>query len=195
MESVGFKEWALVCDAIGRGEQSLLIRKGGIHEGREGFSFRHREFFLFPTLFHEQAEKVRGANGNAAPAVVAAGEIELRVFVRVEQVNVVTDWTTAAALQPFHVLREEVVRERFDYDEAPGLHVAVIRAFRVEPVWRIADQPAFGGCRSWLKLPDEPNESKLLPVLSDAAHTARLEEIRRLLPQDQPALLRQPADG
>src|SRR5438477_1344443 len=48
MESVGFKEWSLVCDALGRGEQSVILRKGGIAEGREGFSFRYREFFLFP---------------------------------------------------------------------------------------------------------------------------------------------------
>jgi hypothetical protein len=59
MESVGFKEWAIVCEALGRGRQSIILRKGVIAEGRDGFSFRHREFFLFPTYFHEQPEKVR----------------------------------------------------------------------------------------------------------------------------------------
>src|SRR4051794_31618838 len=59
MESVGFKEWALVCEALGRGEQTVILRKGGIAEGRDGFVFRHREFFLFPTFFHEQVERVR----------------------------------------------------------------------------------------------------------------------------------------
>src|SRR5213082_2938121 len=58
MESAGFKEWSLVCDALGRGRQSVILRKGGIAEGRGGFSFRHREFFLFPTFFHEQIAKV-----------------------------------------------------------------------------------------------------------------------------------------
>lgn len=55
--SIGFKEWALVCGALGRGEQHVLIRKGGIAEGRAGFRFRHDAFFLFPTLFHEQLER------------------------------------------------------------------------------------------------------------------------------------------
>ena len=59
MESIGFKEWSLVCNALGHGTQSVILRKGGIAEGREGFSFRHREFFLFPTFFHEQIAKVR----------------------------------------------------------------------------------------------------------------------------------------
>ena len=30
MESVGFKEWSLVCDALGGGTQSVILRKGGI---------------------------------------------------------------------------------------------------------------------------------------------------------------------
>jgi hypothetical protein len=57
MQSVGFKEWALVCEALGTGRQSIILRKGGIAEGRDGFSFQHREFFLFPTFFHEQLER------------------------------------------------------------------------------------------------------------------------------------------
>src|SRR5438046_2307968 len=64
MESAGFKEWSLVCDALGRGRQSVILRKGGIAEGRGGFSFRHRGFFLFPTFFHEQIAKVRIATAD-----------------------------------------------------------------------------------------------------------------------------------
>ncbi|MED5454303.1 MAG: DUF1802 family protein, partial [Verrucomicrobiota bacterium] len=32
-----FKEWAVVIDALGRGEQIIILRKGGIHEGKGGF--------------------------------------------------------------------------------------------------------------------------------------------------------------
>src|SRR5438445_10939324 len=59
MESIGFKEWAVVCEALGRGRQSIILRKGGIAEGRDGFSFKHKDFYLFPTWFHEQPQKVR----------------------------------------------------------------------------------------------------------------------------------------
>ncbi len=48
--SIAFKEWAIICDTLGSGAQSIILRKGGIHEGREGFSFKHPDFFLFPTL-------------------------------------------------------------------------------------------------------------------------------------------------
>ncbi len=75
MESIGLKEWSLVCDALGRGEQSVILRKGGIAEGRDGFSFRYNEFFLFPTFFHERIGKVRNrAQGLARMREKTAGQ-------------------------------------------------------------------------------------------------------------------------
>ncbi len=53
-----FKEWAVIVDALGRGAQSIILRKGGISEGRGGFKMEHPRFLLFPTLFHQQRESV-----------------------------------------------------------------------------------------------------------------------------------------
>ncbi|MEO5720199.1 MAG: DUF1802 family protein [Chthoniobacterales bacterium] len=179
MESVGFKEWALVCDALGRGEQTILLRKGGIAEGRNGFQFLHREFFLFPTFFHEQAEKTRtpGAEIPAAPA----GEIGISFFGRVEFTAVVSEWETALRLEPFHILSREVVRERFEYDGAPGIHVAFLRVFRLEPGWIFPDEARFGGCRSWVKLPDPPTGWRREAVLSDGSHVELQEAFQKSL--------------
>jgi hypothetical protein len=164
MQSVGFKEWALVCEALGRGEQTILLRKGGIAEGREGFGFRHPEFFLFPTFFHEQLVKVRIADAQIPAA--REGEIKIRYFAKLEARKKIMSWPAAAALEPFHILEESVVRERFDYKGA-GLHVALVRVFRLEPSWKLADEPAYGGCRSWVNLPECPAETRFEPVLSD----------------------------
>jgi hypothetical protein len=154
MQSIGFKEWALVCEALGTGRQSVIIRKGGIAEGREGFAFGYPEFFLFPTFFHEQLERVRESSGILPEP--RAGEIEIRWFVRVKEARVLTDWEEVRKLGPLHVLRESVVRERFDYDNAPGVHVAFVDVFRLEPIWRFPDSKNYCGCRSWLKLPSPP---------------------------------------
>ena len=82
MESIGFKEWSLVCDALGGGCQSVILRKGGMAEERGGFSFRHREFFLFPTFFHEQVAKVRIASADI-PA--PDNTIAIRWYAKVER--------------------------------------------------------------------------------------------------------------
>ena len=55
---IAFKEWAVVVEALGHGEQILLLRKGGIRENCGEFHVDHRRFWLFPTVFHEAEESV-----------------------------------------------------------------------------------------------------------------------------------------
>ena len=167
MESVGFKEWFLVCQALRRGEQSVILRKGGIAEGRAGFSFRHREFFLFPTFFHEQVEKVRILSAKPAEAGVT---IAIQLFARVERAFRLDSLTIAEELSPMHILRPDVVRERFGYKDE-GLNVAFVRIFEISPVWVLQNEKRFGGCRSWINLP-QPPEMKMRPVVDEEASHA-----------------------
>ena len=45
------KEWASAIAALGRGDQVILIRKGGIADPK--FGLEAKRFYLFPTNFHE----------------------------------------------------------------------------------------------------------------------------------------------
>ncbi|MDG2123673.1 MAG: DUF1802 family protein [Verrucomicrobiales bacterium] len=183
----GFKEWSLVCGAMGSGRQSLILRKGGIHEGRGGFSFQHAAFFLFPTEFHSQRERLRPGE---VEALESAGElvvgtdgerqtVEIRHFVEVVETFRITDWQRAAALERFHVWSEEVVRERFDYTEETCLHAAVVRVFRLPEAWVFPWEKRYGGCRSWLELPEPPAgilDAKVA-VVGDGEHDREVAEI------------------
>ncbi len=162
MQSIGFKEWALVCEALGDGRQTVIVRKGGIAEGRDGFAFRHREFFLFPTFFHEQANLVRDPVAVLPEAL--PDEIEIRYFARVKEARVITNWEDVRALEACHILRESVVRERFQANNEPGIHVAFVEMVRLDPVWRFPDAKAYGGCRSWVELPAPPAGLQLQPI-------------------------------
>ena len=150
MESAGFKEWSLVCDALGRGRQSVILRKGGIAEGRGGFSFRHREFFLFPTFFHEQIAKVRIA---AADIPAPGSTITIRWYASVERVVRINSLAIAEALAPFHILSPGVVRERFDH-KGDGLNVAFVSL--EFPCLAFANEKRFSGCPSFIGLPPRP---------------------------------------
>jgi hypothetical protein len=178
MKSAGLKEWAIVCEAMGRGEQSVILRKGGIAEGSAGFAFRHSEFYLFPTFFHEQIEKVRTSGAEISKA--RESEIEIRFFAKLIAATRIASWRAAAALEPLHILREPVVRERFEYDERPGLDVALVRVFRLAPSWIFPDAPRYGGCRSWVSLSECPGETKFEPVLRDREHEELVERFRAL---------------
>ena len=181
--SIGFKEWSVVCEALGRGRQSLILRKGGIAEGREGFRFKHERFFLFPTQFHQQYEKVRPGERreSVAPANNAAEVVAVHLLVAVEFACWVNDWERLARLEPFHVWREDVVRERFEYDDQRGLQCAFGRVYRASRPWTFPNRPAYGGCRSWVTLPAPPDDLNWTPVLGEDEHERRRRAIRGIL--------------
>jgi hypothetical protein len=177
--SVAFKEWAVVCEAIGSGRQSIMLRKGGIAEGRDGFAFKHQEFFLFPTWFHEQLEKTTLPVGTLLPPQLE-GEIEIRHAVTLEWSRLVTDAARLPSLREFHILHDSVIDERFRYDEVPGIYVGFVRGFRLVSPRRLAMQKSFGGCRSWLDLPSL-EDVELIPVIGDKEHASRNETLQALI--------------
>lgn len=184
--AIGFKEWAFVCDALTQGVQTIILRKGGIHEGRGGFEFKHRDFFLFPTWFHTQAEKLRWVPAGAQAAFPPEDErktVDVSGFARLENVWRVTDWAKVEKLAPLHIWKDEVIRERFVYDEESCLHVALVRAYRLPAVWTFPYQRSYGGCRSWVTLPDEGITliEAAVPAMSDERWKADAAKVREIL--------------
>ena len=124
--SAAFKEWKLICDLLGQGKQSIILRKGGIAEGREGFQFKHPDFFLFPTFFHEQAEKVRLDEEPSMESMELEGsadaardEISISLFAHTDFHKILTEYQQVVRLKPFHFWDEAEVRKRFDWEEKP----------------------------------------------------------------------------
>ena len=182
--SVAFKEWALVCEALGTGKQSIILRKGGIAEGRDGFAFKHGDFFLFPTWFHEQLGKTTLPPDTPIPDPLE-GEIEIRYSAKLEWSRLVTDAALLPRLREFHILNDSVIDERFRYDENEGIHVGFLRVFRITPPQRLPIQKNFGGCRSWVDLPTL-EKITFSPVITDEEHTARQFALEQLLLPDVP---------
>lgn len=183
----GFKEWANVCEALGTGVMSLILRKGGIHEGRGGFEFKHRNFFLFPTWFHTQGDKLTWEAPNPERFVFPPEEgrtsVDIDYLCRLEKVWKVTDWDKVASLAPHHVWNEDMVRERFVYDDESCLNVALVRTYRLPYRWSIPYSKSYGGCRSWVTLP-EPNSGMVAAaerVVSNAEFEATKAAVSRLL--------------
>src|SRR5258707_10946188 len=108
-----FKEWTLICEALGAGAQSLIIRKGGIAEGRDGFRFKHSDFLLFPTLFHEQTAKLKLPPDTALPQPRADGQHVVTLAAHVEWTRDVNGWETVQALAPFHLWTEAEIEKGF----------------------------------------------------------------------------------
>lgn len=147
-----FKEWHLICQALQRGEQSLILRKGGIAEGRAGFAFQHREFLLFPTYYHAQYEGVRSPRVQSETSE-PRDSVTFSSFCRIVGQSVLTEWDEVRRLEPFHLWKPELLRERFDYGGHSALHLAVVRTYRLSTNLTLPMEKRYGGCRSWVEVP------------------------------------------
>jgi hypothetical protein len=162
--SIAFKEWAAVCAALASGDQTLLIRKGGIHEGAEGFRVAHREFWMLPTQFHQSADGlVAGGERFLSVAQIwqpPAGKLILPLFARVTEVIEIKDESKLDTLPGKHVLSQSTLQQRFHYRE-PGIFVLKVKVFHQEPVHIIDDQPSYAGCKTWVELPSGLSTDKV----------------------------------
>ena len=182
--SIAFKEWTFVCDALACGTQSIIIRKGGTGEGRFGFRFMHAEFLLFPTHFHEQVAKLKLPPGTKLPEMRMDSMCEVTLRARVEWTQDVTDLDVLRRLAPFHIWQDSEIEKRFRYEEEKGntgVSVAFIRVEKMSAPFVFPDYPQFGGCRSWIDLPEPPGSVTFSPVLDDATHRGREAAIRAVL--------------
>ena len=197
--TTAFKEWSLVCDALGSGTQSLILRKGGIHEGRGGFSFDQDQFALFPTLFHEQEKHLRDdpqfqVKKSQAAEYQPEDEVTINCWAQLSCVWNLTSWQTIKELEPHHIWSRSTIRERFEWSKSsgdqPGIKMALVRVYRLGQPWTIQYQRNHGGCRSWLELQEIPRSSweTRSPVLDDDSFSALRQGVEAIagLPQYQP---------
>jgi hypothetical protein len=169
--SIAFKEWAVVCEALARGQQSLILRKGGIHEGRDGFRIAHDRFWLMPTKFHAAADALTPEGQSllaAAEPMNVAGAFWIRHFAVVEKVIELHREEDTLALAGQHIWSQDTVRQRFHYKQ-PSLYCLVVRVFSAASATRIEETPQIAGCRSWVDLPEAISTNGLTPVMDEAA--------------------------
>ncbi len=174
---IAFKEWAGVCEALGRGRQTILLRKGGISEdsGAGAFVPDHPAFWLFPTAVHQAQQGLRAES----PTLAIGPTVPIRLLAQVEHVRRVVDEASLPALENFHILTPETVRNRFHYRE-PGLWVLVVRIWRREAPIAIETTPEQAGCKTWVTLDHPLPVDGITPVLNDrewAEVAARLASI------------------
>jgi hypothetical protein len=181
--SIGFKEWAGVCDALARGRQSIILRKGGIREGAGPGAFvpEHDAFWLYPTAVHQAQQGLRLDGETTDPRIHDPDSpIPIGLLARVELVGRVHDESSLTALEDFHVLAPETVRGRFHY-RSPGLWILATRIWQREPPFRIAASPEHAGCKTWVTLDDALPTSDLQAALDDSEWADRMARLRTIL--------------
>jgi hypothetical protein len=184
--TAAFKEWAIVVDALGRGEQIFILRKGGIHEGRGGFQMEHSEFLFFPTLFHQQRESVKpGAQARfdeIAPHFPAPNILRLEYWARAVEHHRLEEFEAVKRLAGQHIWREEVLAERFEWGREQGIFAIAVRVYRLPVAIELPMLPDYAGCKSWIDVAHPVMPAGSVPVMDDAAFEQRLAQFRSAIP-------------
>lgn len=175
----------MIVDALGRGGQILILRKGGLREERGGFQVEHSEFLFFPTLFHQQRESVLpGAQARFdefAPHFPAADRLRLEFFARVIDGRKLDSLAAVERLRGQHVWREAVIAERFDWGKEQNIHALAVRVFRLPQAVELAMQPGYGGCKSWVELEQDLAVDGAQPVLNESEFAEKLSRYQGAL--------------
>lgn len=180
---VALKEWAVADEALATGQIALLVRKGGIHDRQGGFGVEHREFWIFPTGWHQNPADLAGHLHPLLDALAppARGTIPFRVYAVVDDVFRIENPDVLDRLDGMHPLSPPAAHARFAYRDRPFVHALILRAHRLPEPVTVADTLRYKGCVSWVELDEPIPTAALTPVLSDEDFaTVKGEIIRRL---------------
>lgn len=173
------KEWSATVHALLDGRQTVLLRKGGIHE--KHFALTASRFLLFPTVAHGHAERVRPEHRDLLDSA-AADSTEHAIVVRAgAKVVAAVEVNRPEALneiEPLHIWTSESVKaDRLDFRPKHRLTVLVVQASPLAEPVHLARAPAYAGCKSWVPLPIDPSWGA--PVHEDAALQEIAARVRR----------------
>jgi hypothetical protein len=185
LERSALKEWAVLVDAMLRGELIAMVRKGGIREQRAGFSVRHDRFLLYPTFFHEKLNELAPRYAASLETSHArkpeAGTIRVEAVADVVGVWQVSELETLRAIEGTHGMSWPAVESRFHYKNKPGVQVIAVRVSKLAAPVVVPETRRYLGCVSWVELDDAVDVSNATPVLDDAALMMQVARLRNAL--------------
>lgn len=175
---VGLKEWDILCSALATGEQTLLLRKGGIYESAGEFEVEHRAFLFFPTFLHQKPEmlkpafvprlQTRAAEPTQIPLATAGVVVDIIQLSSRQQMNAIDDE---------HIWAAPLIDMRFNYKPHNPLYLLVVRSYVLATPATIDNTLAYAGCKSWVPLEHAIDTANARAVLDDAT----FEQRRRLI--------------
>lgn len=180
MTTFALKEWAVTCEALGAGDQVLIVRKGGI--GEKSFQLPHPRFFLMPTYLHQRPELVKPQFHDRYAQALETRDAEptqlaLNLVAELVDAYPLTDDQALAAIDAEHTLTPDYAAERLKWRRKHPLWAAVLRVFRVKAPPTLHVLPEHGGCVSWIALPDAIKDGPATPVLDDDAFARAQQRI------------------
>ena len=181
---IGLKEWSVVVEALGRGDQTILLRKGGIREETRHFTVAHDEFFLYPTQYHQGADMLKPDARHLLDADYDDPDdpiVSLSVFAEVIDTIGLEDDTSLRQLEAFHVWTNDYMEKRLRWKPRQPLTVLILRCHMLQQPQAAPVMEEYGGCTSWVQFIEEYPIGVSTPVINDRRFNAQAARIREAL--------------
>ena len=179
---VALKEWAVTVRALSEGRQTLLLRKGGIHEESKDFRVIHPEFLLYPTYEHQREELLREEFQPALRDLLGEERdgqvITFSHFGKVEELIEISDQEKVDDLAPHYIWTKAYAQSRLHWKPMLPLAIMLIRVYRMEQPVTVPYYKEYSGCTSWVDILAPVSLGKLAPVLSDEEFQRQIDEIK-----------------
>ena len=157
---LALKEWSIICKALEDGNQTILLRKGGILEYKKGFEISQKSFMLYPTLEHQGAEYLQPKYLQTYDLILGANKSEeiqsntntLRSIARIEAIQEFYDHEVLPELEKYHIWNEKYVNMRMNYNPKKPMNALLLRVYKLPQPITIDVNPEWSGCKSWINI-------------------------------------------
>ena len=157
---LALKEWSIICKALEDGNQTILLRKGGILEYKKGFEIRQKSFLLFPTLEHQAEEYLQSKYLQTYDLLLRGNKSEdiqnktntLWVLARIEAIQEFHDHEMLPELEKYHIWNEKYVNMRMNYNPKKPMNALLLRVYKLPQPISIDINPEWAGCKSWIDI-------------------------------------------
>ena len=157
---LALKEWSIICKALEDGNQTILLRKGGILEYKKGFEIRQKSFLLFPTLEHQAEEYLQSKYLQTYDLLLRGNKSQdiqnktntLWVLARIEAIQEFHDHEMLPELEKYHIWNEKYVNMRMNYNPKKPMNALLLRVYKLPQPISIDVNPEWAGCKSWIDI-------------------------------------------
>ena len=188
MSNIALKEWDVTIEAISQGQQTILLRKGGLLEDSRPFVAEHDEFFLYPTFFHATSTLLKQGNEHLLdrPEVEDAEDIvTLSVLAEVHELIVLTNTQQLEALSEFHIWSQAFLDKRIKWRAQQPLTMVILRAHVLQQPQALMVVEEYGGCKSWVELIEDYPVGTTTPALSQRRFKEIVSNIKGALADEK----------
>ena len=180
MESL--KEWATVVNALENGDQTVILRKGGILDVSSGFRIESKKFLLFPTQEHQEYNHIKPEFYKYLEQVKSnqpkSGFNRITSYAEILAEKDISSEVTIKKLSPFHIWSESYINERRNWKPENPMKAMFLKVYKI-PELSIQLKSEFAGCKSWININEEITTGKT--VLNNTEIESKLEEFKEIV--------------